>query len=110
MKKSFLLALALLFVASPAFASNAYNPIEGKCLDGDLSVYDSITYEVESCLPKVDVDKASADAQDLVVNHIVVPRGTSVLTTYGFVDTCPVWFPFWMDCWISPSLFDRFVN
>ena len=100
-------ALAMMFVAGPVFASNSYAPTDNKCIDGDLAVYNNITYFIDSCLPKVDVDAAKAESIKYSSSYtgeiIVVKRGQKLLTTFGFVDTCPVWFP--MDCVIDPELF-----
>ena len=105
------LVIALLFVATPALAS-AYAPVDGKCFEGDKTVYNTVTLLPESCLLKADVDKANADAEARRVldNVISIAQGVSVLTTLGIIEWCPTWFPKHMGCVVDKSMFVRFVN
>lgn len=97
----------LLFVASPVFASNAYEPTDNECRDGDLAVHTPGDLSVvDSCLPQADVEAEAQFAKETQLNGVFIEYGQTVLTTYGFNDTCDV---FW-GCRLHQSLFIRFLD
>jgi len=110
MKKLVIGMVILMFVvfATPALATNSYLPVNDECIDGDLVVYSANSFNTPvGCLPANDVAKAEAEAvkytSGYTGNLISVALGQKFLTTFGFVDTCPFWFP--IGCVADPAIF-----
>lgn len=98
MKK--LLLATVLVLSSPMIAS-----AEITTCGQDHLVRDTITDKIVACIPKAEWDKEQARvmaSRNDDQNYMSVARGQSVNTVYGYVDTCPAWFPF--GCTVLKSL------
>jgi hypothetical protein len=106
MKKTLVLVAVLGLFASFNVGSVSANVI---CVSPDHAIYSADNTEIVGCI----TDSAWKAALASQVNQndkndfINIIRGQSVLTTFGFTDTCPTWFP--MNCVIKKSVFVKFI-
>lgn len=97
-----LFVLGMMFTGGSAFASVDCG--------SDHKIWSADSSTVVSCIAKAEWDRAvseSTSAQD-DNSFVRVARGQKVVTTLGYVDTCPVWFSP-MSCVIKKSLFVKFL-
>lgn len=97
--------LSLLVMATPALADTAVT-----CDYPDHAIYNDSNSIKVGCISKGDWDSAIANQVNLsdVNNFVSILRGQRLLTTYGFEDSCPAWFPP-SGCVIPKSIFVRFI-
>lgn len=104
MKKILMLVAVLGFFAS--FNTVSANVV---CDSPDHPIWNNENTAKVGCI----TDSAWKSALTSQVNQnnkndfIKVIKGQSLLTSFGFVDTCPSWFP--MDCVIKKSIFVKFI-
>src|SRR3990167_7304772 len=92
----FMFALAFVFLAGAGSAVAAVD-----CGDGH-NIWNTSNSEVVSCISKEKWDKAQAESRNINQDDntfFKVPRGQKLLTTFGFEDSCPTWYP--ADCIIK---------
>ncbi len=100
----FVIALFALFSASQVNAETSI-----VCVNPDHAIWSADSSTIVGCIPDVNW-KESIAKQNIDLNNkndfVKIVRGQSILTTFGYKDTCPTWFP--MDCVIKKNLFVKF--
>ena len=99
-----LIALTIIFSGSTAFA---YEPVNNSCDLDDHAVYGSLSSRstVTSCITDEAWDLEALLSQGA---KTFIPKGVSIMTTFGFVDTCPAWY--FHGCEIRTNLFSHFIK
>lgn len=73
-------------------------------------IWNSDNSKVVSCIPKADWDRSVAESMSVNQDDgsfVKIARGQKLLTSFGFEDTCPTWFP--MSCVIKKTLFVKWL-
>lgn len=101
----FMFALALVFAGSVSHASAAV-----VCDYPDHAIHGEDGYIIVGCITDVAWQKAVAEQvnQNDKNDFIKVGVGQHLLTTYGFEDMCPSWFPP-SGCVIKKAIFVKFL-
>ena len=104
-----IIATTIIATAMFGFVAGASAEVSVNCGDGH-AIWSMDNTRITSCVSA----KAWSDAQNRIAagldqsNLIPVARGQKVLTTWGYVDTCPTWYP--AGCTIEKKLFVAWAN
>ena len=101
MKNLLLTALAIVALTAPAVSSAQI----GNMTPSNHPIYDVTNTKVIGYVPNANWDRDAVEAarrNDPNTKLIALVRGQSVKTIFGYVDTCPTWYP--VGCVIDPAL------
>lgn len=74
----------------------------------DHAIYNEANTMKVGCISQSDWQAAALVNSNSVNGFVSMRPGQRLLTSYGFEDTCPIWFPA-AGCVIAKSLFVRFL-
>lgn len=107
--KKIIFSLFVMVALVPAISFAAPVPPAGCTIPPDHAIWSEDSTKIVSCIKDTDWQ----NALKLQINQndkndfINVLKGQRLMTTYGFEDTCPTWFP--MNCVIKKSIFLRWL-